>query len=377
MEIPAQHRAPFLTHSLLSEMRTATIIATLSAALLSAWPFKAAGQIAYSLPSTTLHLKITAIGEYYTPGPYSRYASKYLGIDVPQEKSSLFRISEIELVPHVEADTDRIYTVTPGKGGLTSALSSFFKLTSQGLVMLPGADAGSGSLWRFPVLTGTYGTDPEEATDNIASTETTLYKSILDENGNYSRVAVTQSQTVEKNDDRKASEAASAIFMLRQKRMEIITGDTDATFGGDALRAAIEEINRLEEEYMRLFTGTTHTTVQHTEIDVIPETTQEEQISVAFRFSETEGVLLPDNMSGRPIVMEITPPERNESLSMAVGDDEGNGNAGSGRGRQPVRLFYRIPAICTATVSDGQTVLLRTRVPVYQAGKTLELQSEL
>lgn len=52
------------------------------------------------------------------------------------------------------------------------------------------------------------------------------------------------------------------ILSLRQQRINIITGNTDATFSGDALRAAVEEIGRLEEEYMSLFTGTVGTSVQ-------------------------------------------------------------------------------------------------------------------
>ena len=62
------------------------------------------GVVIYSLPLTTIHLTVEAVCETYTPGPYSGYAKKYLGIDVPQEASTKYTLSKIRMTPYLEAD---------------------------------------------------------------------------------------------------------------------------------------------------------------------------------------------------------------------------------------------------------------------------------
>lgn len=54
------------------------------------------GVVIYSLPSTSLHLTVEAVCETYTPGPYCQWAKKYLGIDVPQEASTKYTLSNIK-----------------------------------------------------------------------------------------------------------------------------------------------------------------------------------------------------------------------------------------------------------------------------------------
>ena len=38
------------------------------------------------------------------------------------------------------------------------------------------------------------------------------------------------------------------------------------------------------------------------------------------------------------------------------------------RGKSAAAIVYRIPAICTVTLSDGTDILLRSRLPIYQFG---------
>ena len=63
-----------------------------------------AGAIVYSLPSTTIALKVTAEHESYQAGPYAMYAYKYLGIEVRENSGDFYTIKSIEMVPYVEAD---------------------------------------------------------------------------------------------------------------------------------------------------------------------------------------------------------------------------------------------------------------------------------
>lgn len=331
------------------------------------------GVVIYSLPMTSIHLSVEAVCETYTPGPYSKWAKKYLGIDVPQEASTSYTLSNIRMTPYLEADRSCSYIVNLDGFLGEASPASFFEFSSQGLLLLSDESKGKGDSWRFPSIAPGTEVLSSEATANLTSTETTLYRTVRNESGGYDRVAVRQSQVVEKSPEKKAQEAAAMILSLRENRINIITGNTDATFSGDALRAAVEEIGRLEEEYMSLFTGTTATSLQQMSFDVVPESGKSEELTVAFRISDTQGLLPPDDVSGRPIVMEITPEDNEDVLYTDQIIAEVEPSKARARHEAALRgnIFYRIPGICTIRVIDGQNLILKSRMPVYQKGEDL------
>lgn len=316
------------------------------------------GFLTYSLPSTTISLDVEAVQEKFYAGPYARYAEKYLGIKARQTDETTFQITQIRMVPLLEADQSRRYTVNVKKGTIDA---TFLKLSASGLVSFSDANFGDESVWRFP--TRTHGDFSDKGvSSNLTSEATTLYRNSKTESA-YSRVAVQQSMVVEKSLEQKAAETAEMILKLRQQRLQIVTGDTDATYSGEAMGAAIEEITRLEKEYMTLFIGYSDFQQQKMRFDVIPQPGLESQMYVAFRLSDTAGLVPADNLSGKPIVMEIVPQAFAEPQVSA--DILANA--------KEVEVYYRIPAICTVKLMDGANLLLQSRMPVYQLGKESSL----
>jgi hypothetical protein len=106
---------------------------------------------------------------------------------------------------------------------------------------------------------------------------------------------------------------------------------------------------------MSLFYGTTVETVQTMNFDVVPQADRKDHKYVAFRLSDTEGLLPPSDLSGRPIVLDL----ELDDLAVAGSSDRGDG------------IFYRVPRTATARVMDGANMLLQTRIPIYQLGETL------
>ena len=170
---------------------------------------------------------------------------------------------------------------------------------------------------------------------------------------------------VEKSPDRKAADAAAAIFSLREKRQQIATGDTDATFSGEALQAAIDEITRLEERYLSLFYGISDISEEVKSFEVTPAADSKDQRYTAFRLSQ-QGLLPASAQEGKAVTVEF----HAEPLATP--------EAVSDRSKETL-VHYRIPVVTRCrVVQDGQ-VLLETRVPVYQLGEdsTLPLNSLL
>lgn len=315
--------------------------------------------ITYSLPMTTISIEVEAVQEKFYAGPYARYAEKYLGIRPRQKDETLFQLTEIRMTPYVEADQSRRYSLNVPKGRIEN---TFMKLAAGGFISFSDANFGEESIWRFPVRTSGDFSD-KGVTSNLSTESTTLYRNQKRESA-YNKVSVQQNMVVEKSPEKRAAETADMILKIRQQRLQIVTGDTDATYSGEAMGAAIEELTRLEQEYMTLFVGYSECQTQRMKFEVVPEADRESQMYIAFRLSDTGGLVAAENMSGRPVVMEIVPQTFAEPQVTNALDE---------KSVKPVEAFYRIPAISTIKLIDSGNVLMQARFPIYQLGRESSL----
>lgn len=316
------------------------------------------GAIIYSLPVTAISLKVTAEHESFVAGPYAAYAQKYLGVDARRNSGDTYVIKSVEMLPYIEADP--AVSVAINLGNSKNASANFLNFCSQGLIVTSDSYTGKPAAWRFPSVAGDNEFAASGIASNLASQSTTLYKSVSTAEG-LEKVPVQQTQVVEKSLERKAEETANMIFKLRQKRIDIITGDTDATYSGEAMKAVLNEIARLEQEYLSLFLGKSVTDSQTVVFDVIPTASNAKQMYIAFRLSDTQGLLPANNVSGRPIVLELVADGENIAptpFNEAVASSKGT-------------VVYRKPVTVLAKLIDGQNIIMQSRMPVYQLGKIL------
>ena len=314
------------------------------------------GSITYSLPSTVIMLDVEAVQERFYAGPYAKYAEKYLGIKARQKDETSVQLTQVRIMPLVEADQSRRYSLKVDKGQIDG---TFMRLSSQGLISFADAMYGDAAQWRFPkALNGDF--SDKGVSSNLTSESATLYH-------NGGKSAVRQNMLVGKTTEQKAAETAEMILKLRAQRLQIVTGDTDATYSGEAMGAAIAEIKRLEDEYMMLFIGYSESQVQNMMFEVVPSASQEDQIYVAFRISDSEGLIPADNFAGKPVYMQIMP-QQFEIPEVPVVEDKGKKKV-----EEPVLAYFRIPAICTVKLMDGANLLLQNRMPIYQLGQETSL----
>ena len=311
--------------------------------------YDADGTVSYALPMTSLSFDVEAIQEKFYAGPYARFAQKYLGVDARLEDEQTYQLASVRITPCIEADQSRRYVATLS----SKSASAFLQMTAQGLVSVKDGSFGESAVWRFPAQTSGDFSD-KGVGSNLTAEATTLYQGVQQASA-LSKVAVQQNMVVEKSLEKKAQEAADMIFKLRNTRVQIVTGDTDANYSGEAMAAALAEIARLEKEYMTLFIGYSEFQTQQKHFDAVPLNNERMKVQVVFRLSDEEGLLPADNLGGKPYFIDITPEE-----IAATGDPKSAKGGAS--------LVYRIPAICTVSLSDGTDVLLRSRLPIYQFG---------
>ena len=309
------------------------------------------GTISYSLPSTTITLEVTAVRELFYAGPYAAYAKKYLGIEAGQTDASKTVIESITMTPSVEADLSKRHSAPAG------AAEKLLTLSSLGLVSLGPNVSSDAVIWRFPSIAKAPDYRTRAVTSPYGTEIRTVYKDVQTDTA-VVRIAEKQTVSVEKSLEAKAKEAADMVLKARRERFNITIGNTDATFSGEALGAAIKELDRTEQEYLSMFVGTTVRDRQVIKVDVVPVFSDKTRSYLAFRVSDQDGVSSDPESTGKPYYLEITP----EPLSEADASEA-----------RPVKggqyLHYRIPAVCIVILSDGDDELMSSRIPIYQMGK--------
>ena len=304
-------------------------------------PAAKAQDVIYALPSTTLTVKVEVEQEDFFAGPYATYARKFLNMDVKDRNAVRSSVTALELIPRVEADLKALYSCESDNAALLA-------LTAQGLVALQNkADAGA-LAWRFlPPVGASF---PGGVASPVKEETRITYKSIRTEDS-VVQVPVEHKVKSAKTLEDKAAEAAEMILSVRKDRLNIVSGNTDASYSGEAMGAALRELDRIEKEYMALFEGYTVKRSYTATFDVVP--VSGEMRYLAFRLTDNGPV--PDGTKGVPYYLELEPEK------MVLPEE------GKSKGKvTPVR--YRIPAICRVKLTRDGIRLTESRIPVYQLG---------
>ena len=84
---------------------------------------------------------------------------------------------------------------------------------------------------------------------------------------------------------------------------------------------------------------------------------------IVCRFSPTAGLLADNDLSGQPIVLEITPEQKADAIALPrKAPREAKGT-----------IYYRVADIARCRLVIGKNLLLDERVPVYQFGQVAEM----
>lgn len=302
----------------------------------------------YFLPSTTILVQVESRQESFFAGPYAAFAKQMLNIDVNDTDEVTNTLVRVELVPCLEADLSTIYSCDAESAGMLA-------LSAQGLVAFSDKAEADHYQWRFlPQVKADFSrsglTEPEKEEKRI------IYRNEITEEGEEISIPVEHKVLVEKTLEDKALDAADMILAVRKARLDIATGNTDANYSGEAMTAALRELDRIEQEYITLFTGYSVVRQQTATFEVRPSSLNRTHRYLAFRLTEDGPVA--DGGLGTPYYLELEP-ETIPELSEEAADKRKKGPA----------LHYRIPAICTVRLSADGKPLLSTRIPVYQLGK--------
>lgn len=268
-------------------------------ALLVAFLGTAASTQAQNSSETSLKVTVIAEKESVRTGPYARFAQKFLGVMAPL------------------SDKDS-YVLVDG--------------------MIESSDA------MYPSYYGLFDVNSRAAGVSAIShviSDTSFVK-----------VNVDRRDIVDRNLESMAMDAANTIFMLRKRRMELITGEAGENVFGAGLQDALNEITRVENEYLALFLGKQFRERIVKVYDVTPQ--GDKPTTVVCRFSEGAGLVSSTDLSGRPVILEVVV-EQQAAQPIRKG------------GKEPVIQEY-VPSSVVCRLLDGKHEITQNQILMTQFG---------
>ena len=341
--------------------KTINVIAPNSSTVLNGSAFT------YSLPRTVVKFKVTAVRTNVYPGPYAAYAKKFLGIEsVFSKRSTSWEIENIKIDAGTESDPNSVFIVESED----QKYINLFELVKTGLIV-PFSSTVVNSTTMVNVKPSQVSElvwSDLSATPFMAEEKDVLYTKVL-RDSTYVRVPVQKSVVVAKSFEEKAQEAADFIFSLRKHRMEFLTTDTDNPIDGLAVKESLQEIAKLESEYLSLFIGKTVSDTVAREFEYIPKG-ETNETAIVFRFSESKGLLPMSDLSGSPVVLEFKVEDSNNAETAFL-------NSTANKNFKKISwIYYKIPRTCQVSLLFNNEELAKRRLPIYQFGEMVQIPTK-
>jgi hypothetical protein len=157
---------------------------------------------------------------------------------------------------------------------------------------------------------------------------------------------------------RQAEVAAQQIYRIRERKMDILTGDAEnLPPDGEAMKLVIQGLEDQEQKLTSLFAGGFS---KETSFRVINLTPQENiNAEVLFRFSNKLGMLDADDLGGEPVYFNLQVTERAPELSPKDAEKKEKSKKG---------IIYNLPGKARVEINTAQTTLYAGEMPVVQFG---------
>lgn len=322
----------------------------------------AKGYDVYYLPQTALDITVTLHQETYTPGPYSAFAESLLGIagDAPQAGDH-WRIDSVAVATSEEADYTAAFAVKRPKGStfpewLTLSKSGLLMAASTAPAFTPQGQSQRDGRADWPPFT-------DLSTAQFVADKSSIFYSVVQRDTTFVRVPVQRNVVVKESVEEKAKQAADLIFALRKKRVELICGDAELPTAPRMLQEMLDEISRVEAQYLSLFIGRWTSRRHAVRLRYTPSA--KESSSMLCRFSTQSGICPTSELSATPLLIHV------QRLEGPIGYPA--------EAKLPPlknRLYYRPACMAEVTLTLLRDELLRARVPLTQLGPIVPMYSK-
>lgn len=338
------------------------------------------GQLYYALPRNLIRVAITIEKTTMIKGPYAFYAAKYLNINdgVIGEDDFFFSIKDIKLERISIADTSKFFVVNNVNGLNLPEIS----LNADGVILsCNGATEAQGyCLQSEPVKYF----DERENEFYFTDLGTRPFWVEKTENGYRTKndTLVGKSATLKTKmeattEEENAENAADFVRKIRKRRAKVLMGLEGEVnqIDSDALPIMIDELNKLEEQYLELFRGKEIKEEKKYYFDFNPSESIPVEQYILCWFSSAVGITesKPEvkNIDARALLIKAEVIQHLPKASIEVMD-----KASKSQSAVKYGLYYRLPALTQITLQLKDNLLVQQKFQIAQKGELLALPTE-
>lgn len=346
-------------------------VSLLSFGQLNVVPFKSGNLsaekdgILYSLPRNVIKVQLEIVKTESFKGPYAAYAAKLLGLArVVEENSVGYEIGRIELSSFSESDPDQIYFVefddrskkagsimlTLSDEGFIGGYTDVSTVNKKDRNEMASGDYLNENLKPFRDLLKPVLIEKVDTIIRRISVDTSTFEE-----------KVLKKSIFEKMPEQQAREIADLIYKIQDSKFNLITGDQEVNYSRESFEFMLEELNKLEKEYLALFKGTSKKMKQVYTWYVTPQSSREGTMETICRFSKTKGISDKSTTSGESVSLIVSPLNRNKAIEDFIkGRDQFD--------KKVHGLYYRIPEKSQVTLRVGGTAIAEDQMVISQMG---------
>ncbi len=336
--------------------------------------------ILYALPKTKLNINIEVTEVHKQKGPFSDYTYLYFNTkNAITQNDTEYRISDISVQSIPVIDSSNIYCINPSKSNSTSLVN----LTPEGFIA--GINLNDYRAEKIQIEQKDISELSQKnrildyADYSLKSIQETAYDTIYKEvirDSVLVRIPIIKKKKVFKSTKKQAKEIADILFLLRDDRSALLIGENDGNNfpDGEAIKVMLDELNKLENQYMSLFTGREIKVKKNYEFNIVPKKILADSLMYIFSFSEKSGISNIDESSGKEIYLkfngnnELKLTDNFTKISLATNKDAKKGIEG---------LIYRIPANINSEIIYDNTVIFKKAIKISQFGALNIIPSDI
>ena len=209
---------------------------------------KYVGKVQYALPTTTLKVTVSVSKVQDIRGYFADYAESLLGLtNIIQQTRTYYKLNSVDIEPITAPDDSKVFVAYTSNTDLAKLWQEESMDAADVLAATP------------PITYTTHTATLPDFFKNYADisytqqSETFVDTKIID--GVVTQVPASHTKTVSKSFESKAREAADAIMKSRKDQYNLVAGEQETPYSGEALQTMLAELKAWENNYMSLFTG--------------------------------------------------------------------------------------------------------------------------
>ncbi|MDT8394772.1 MAG: DUF4831 family protein [Bacteroidales bacterium] len=320
--------------------------------------------IVYALPRNVVRVEVMVEQKELLAGPLRNYAKEYMGIEnyIAADATS-YAIKDIRIITLAEPDPEQYYFISLLEKSSKQAWKTLFRLNGMGLIssIEGGGKHVAATENNLPLKVSrdeAMKIFQKNALFNIYPRVDTIVRTINIDTVTIEDYTFRTSMTAMPL-ELKAKEIAALIGKIRNDRYNLLTGYQEVNYSEGAVRFMSDELQELEQDYLRLFTGVAVTKQLTYSFSWLPTEKDAGSEEPLFRFSESKGIT--KGGSGEQATITIIPSGNTDLLN--TGNTTGKG------------LYYRLPGQSEIVIMLNGRLLAQMNAPISQFGKIAVLPS--